>query len=71
MTTRPAEILGLPQGRLSKGAPADLILVDLDLPYRLDSEKFRSKSKSSPFDGKLMQGRVIRTFVAGEAVFPA
>ncbi|MBL8552604.1 MAG: dihydroorotase [Hyphomonadaceae bacterium] len=71
MTLNPARALGLAQGRLTKGAPADLILVDLDAPYRLDSEKFLSKSKNSPFDGKLLQGRVLRTFVAGEAVYPA
>jgi dihydroorotase len=71
MTLRPAEILGLPQGRLSKGAPADLILVDLDAPFRLDSEKFQSKSKNSPFDGKTLQGRVSRVYVKGEAAFPA
>jgi dihydroorotase len=69
MTLRPAELLGLPQGRLKKGAPADMILVDLGAPYRLDSEKFLSKSKNSPFDEKLMQGRVLRTLVGGKSVF--
>ncbi|MES1201703.1 MAG: dihydroorotase [Pseudomonadota bacterium] len=71
MTLRPAEILGLPQGRIAKGAPADLILVDLDKPFRLDSEKLLSKSKNSPFDEKLLQGVVQRTFVGGKTVFPA
>ncbi|HWA01857.1 MAG TPA: dihydroorotase [Caulobacterales bacterium] len=70
MTLRPAEILGLPQGRIAKGAPADLILVDLGKPYRLDSEKLLSKSKNSPFDEKLLQGAVHRTFVGGKVVFP-
>ncbi|MGE3582942.1 MAG: dihydroorotase [Hyphomonadaceae bacterium] len=69
MTKRPADILGLPQGRLAKGAPADLILVDLGAPYRLDANDLRSKSKNSPFDGKLMQGRVLKTFIGGKAVF--
>ncbi|MES1198542.1 MAG: dihydroorotase [Pseudomonadota bacterium] len=71
VTQRPAELLGLPQGRLKKGAPADLILVDLGKPYRLDSEKLLSKSKNSPFDEKLLQGVVQRTFVGGKMVFPA
>ncbi|MBI1188692.1 MAG: amidohydrolase family protein [Alphaproteobacteria bacterium] len=69
MTLRPAELLGLKQGRLVKGAPADLILVDLDAPYRLDSDLLLSKSKNSPFDEKLMQGRVMRTFVGGAGIF--
>lgn len=71
MTLRPAEILRLPQGRLTKGAPADLILLDIGAPYRLDSDKLRSKSKNSPFDEKLMQGKVMRTYIAGEPVFGA
>lgn len=71
MTLNPANLLGLPQGRLAKGAPADVILVDLDKPYRLDSELFRSKCKNSPFDEKLMTGQVLRTFVGGKAVFTA
>lgn len=69
LTLRPAEILNLPQGRLAKGAPADLILIDLGAPFRLDSDALKSKSNNSPFDEKLMQGKVKRTFVAGRTVF--
>ncbi len=69
MTLRPAELLKLPQGRLAKGAPADIILIDLGAPFRLDSDKLRSKSNNSPFDEKLMQGAVKRTFIAGKTVF--
>ncbi|MGD9979358.1 MAG: dihydroorotase [Hyphomonadaceae bacterium] len=69
MTLRPAELLKLPQGRLTKGAPADIILTDLGAPFRLDSDKLRSKSNNSPFDEKLMQGAVKRTFIAGKTVF--
>ncbi len=71
MTLKPAELLKLPQGRLSKGAPADLILVDLGAPFKLDSDKLRSKSNNSPFDEKTLQGMVKRTFVGGRGVFPA
>ena len=69
MTQRPAELLNLPQGRLSKNAPADIILIDLGAPFRLDSDKLRSKSNNSPFDEKLLQGAVKRTFIAGKTVF--
>jgi dihydroorotase len=71
MTLKPAQLLGLPQGRLSKGAPADLILFDPDKPFRLDADKLLSKSRNSPFDGKVLQGVVTRTFTAGKAVYPA
>ncbi|MCA8886036.1 MAG: dihydroorotase [Hyphomonadaceae bacterium] len=69
MTQRPAELMNLPQGRLTKGAPADIIVIDLGAPFRLDSDKLRSKSNNSPFDEKLLQGAVKRTFIAGKTVF--
>lgn len=71
MTLRPAELLRLPSGRLSKGAPGDLILMDIGAPFRLDSDRLRSKSNNSPFDEKLLQGAVKRTFIAGKPVFNA
>jgi dihydroorotase len=69
VTSRPADILGLPQGRLAVGAPADIVLLDLDAPFKFDAERMLSKCKNSPFDGRLMQGRVLRTLVGGETVF--
>jgi dihydroorotase len=69
LTIAPARLLGLPQGRLAKGAPADLVLFDLDRAEKIDAAKFRSKSKNSPFDGRPVQGRVLRTIVDGRTVF--
>jgi len=71
VTSRPADLLGLPQGRLSVGAPADMVLLDLDAPFKFDAEKMLSKCKNSPFDARLMQGRVLRTIVGGETVYAA
>jgi dihydroorotase len=69
MALNPARRLGLAQGRLATGAPADLVLFDPDAPFLLDREKLRSKSKNTPFDGQRMEGRVLATFVAGKQVF--
>ena len=69
MSLNPAKRLGLPAGRLSKGAPADLILFDPDAPLVLDRFTLLSKSKNTPFDGARLQGRVLGTWVAGENVF--
>jgi dihydroorotase len=71
LTLKPAEILKLPQGRLSKGAPADIILIDLGTPFRLDSDQLKSKSNNSPFDEKLLQGAVKRTFIGGKQIYQA
>ncbi|MEX2008858.1 MAG: dihydroorotase [Dongiaceae bacterium] len=71
MTATPAGVLRLPQGRLAEGAPADLVLFDLDRPGRIDVDRFRSKSKNSPFDGRPVRGRVLRTVVDGRTVFAA
>ncbi|MFT4150944.1 MAG: dihydroorotase [Paracoccaceae bacterium] len=65
----PARRLGLPQGRLAEGAPADLVLFDPDAPFVLDRFKLLSKSKNTPFDGQRMEGKVLKTFVAGRQVF--
>ena len=69
LTQKPGEILRLQAGRLAIGAPADLLLFDLDAPWRIEVDKFRSKSKNSPYDGRPVQGRALRTFVGGRTVF--
>jgi dihydroorotase len=69
MSTRPAELLGLPGGSLRTGAPADVIVVDLDLPWVLDPAELKSKCKNTPFDEARLQGRVVRTIVAGRTVY--
>lgn len=69
MTSAPADLLKLPSGRLQKGAPADLILVDLDTPWVVDPDLLQSKSKNTPFDESQLQGRVLHTIVNGNTVY--
>ncbi len=71
MTVRPAEILGLPGGRIAKGLPADLALIDVGAPFVLNGERLRSRSRNTPFHGRRFQGRVLRTVVGGRTVFDA
>lgn len=71
LSLNPARRLGLAQGRLAEGAPADLVLFDPEAPFVLDRFALRSKAKNTPFDGARMQGRVRATFVAGRRVFDA
>ena len=71
MTVNPARFLGLPSGSLAVGVAADLVMFDLDAPWRISEHGLLSKSKNTPFDGRPVQGRVLRTLVAGETVFEA
>ncbi len=69
MSTRPAELLGLPGGSLRNGAPADVIVVDTDMPWVLDPAELKSKCKNTPFDEARLTGRVVRTIVTGRTVY--
>ncbi len=71
VTTAPADLVGLKAGRLAKGAPADLVLFDPDAPVVIDADKLISKSKNSPFDGRRLQGKVLRTLAEGRTVYQA
>lgn len=69
MTCNPARILGLDRGTLKVGSPADLCIFDPDVPHRIDPDKMISLTKNTPFDGRPVQGRVLRTIVGGKTVF--
>lgn len=69
ITAAPSDLLGLPAGRLTPGAPADLVLFDPDRASRVDAEALVSRTKNSPFDGRGIQGRVERTVIDGRCVY--
>ncbi len=71
VTCNPANLLGLPSGRIAIGAPADIVLVDLNHPWVCDSERLLSQSKNTPFDGRRLTGRALTTICGGEVVFQA
>ncbi|ACK84456.1 dihydroorotase [Methylorubrum extorquens] len=68
LSANPAKLLGREAGRLEKGAPADLVLIDPDLPYLLDKRQLKSRSKNSPFDEARLQGAAVLTLVGGRIV---
>jgi dihydroorotase len=70
LSLNPSRRLGLATGRLARGAPADLVLFDPDVPFVLDRAQLRSKSRNTPFDGARLQGHVHGTWVAGRRVWP-
>ncbi len=69
LSTRPARMLGLNGGSLQPGRPADVIHLDADMPWIVDLGALSSRSKNTPFEDARMQGRVLRTIVAGRTVY--
>ena len=69
ITHAPAKLLGLPAGQLKVGHAADLMLFDPDRGWKVDPGVFCSKSKNTPFDGRPVQGMVMRSVVDGRTVF--
>ena len=70
LTCNPARLLGLPQGVLARGAPADLALIDLDRPWIIEPAALLSKSKNAPYEHLPVRGRVLRAAVDGKIVYP-
>ncbi|MCI0480645.1 MAG: dihydroorotase, partial [Candidatus Dadabacteria bacterium] len=58
LSYNPAGILGLKSGTLSKGAPADIVIIDPQKEYAYKKESIESKSKNSPFIGWKLKGKV-------------
>lgn len=66
LSTRPAELLGIPGGTLKAGATADVTIIDPAAEWTYDVEKSLSKSRNSPFDGWKLRGRAVMTIVGGK-----
>jgi dihydroorotase len=69
MSSTPAELLHLPGGNLRPGSPADVIVIDPEVPWTVDPAELKSKCKNTPFDEAKLEGRVVRTIVAGRTVY--
>ncbi len=69
LTAGPAGILGRDLGSLKKGFSADVVIIDPDSKWVVNSDEFVSKSTNSPLDGVELTGRVVQTIYQGETVF--
>ena len=69
MSDNPAKLLRIKAGRLAVGYNADLVLVNPDEKWIVNSENFASKGKSTPLEGKQLTGKVHATFFGGKKVF--
>ena len=69
MTIKPADVFGLPYGKIEVGAAADLVLIDLNKEQEIDSTTFVSKGKNTPFDGWVCTGWPVKTIYGGKVVW--
>ena len=69
MTVNPARILNLDCGRLSAGSAADLTIFDPNEEWVVDAEKFASKGRNTPFNGRTLKGKVKYTIVGGKVIY--
>ncbi len=70
MSTAPARVFHLPGGSLKRGTPGDVLVFDPDARWRVDPARFFSKSRNTPFAGRELAARVLRTVVGGRTVHP-
>lgn len=71
MSYNPAKVLGIDKGDISVGKVADITIIDPNAEYKIDVNEFVSKGKNTPFHGKKVKGKVVRTMVAGDTVYHA
>ena len=69
MSLSPAKLLKNGRGTLKEGAVADLVIADINEEYVIDSDKFLSKGKNTPFNGKKVRGKILYTLCNGKVVF--
>jgi len=68
MTYGPARVFKLNAGTLSEGAPADVTVIDPDLQWTVDVNKFYTRGRHSPFNGRQLKGKAVLTVVDGKIV---
>ncbi|MBI5970614.1 MAG: dihydroorotase [Deltaproteobacteria bacterium] len=69
MTIKPSKVFSLDKGSLKVGASADIALIDLSMKWVVEPDKLKSKSKNTPWLGKTLKGRVVKTFLGGHVVY--
>ncbi len=69
LTARPAALLGVDAGRLTKGRPADLCLFHPERVWQVEAGRLPGKAQNTPFDGRALEGVVLGTWKAGRRVF--
>ncbi|MCD8198941.1 MAG: dihydroorotase [Phascolarctobacterium sp.] len=68
MSCEPAKLFKINGGTLKEGSIADITIMDLDKEWTVDSSKFYTRGKATPYEGKACKGKAVATLLAGEFV---
>ncbi len=68
MSCEPAKLFKLNAGTLKEGSVADITIMDLDKEWTVDSSKFYTRGKFTPYEGKACKGKAVATMLAGDFV---
>ena len=68
MSYGPARVFKLNAGTLGEGAPADITVIDPELQWTVDVNKFYTRGRHSPFNGRQLKGKAVLTVVDGKIV---
>ena len=71
MSAGPARIYGLERPRIAVGAPANLVVLDLERTWRVEESAFRSRSLNSWLLGQTLKGKVVETVANGKLAYSA
>ena len=71
LTQQPCRLFNLDKGNLGVGKDADIVIFNPKTQYTIEPEKFKSRSKNSPYKGWKVRGKVLHTLVAGKTVYSA
>jgi len=69
MSKKPAEMLGLNKGEIRIGFDGDVVLINLNKEFNINSDDFASKGKNTPFEHSSVYGKVITTIKLGKIVY--
>lgn len=69
LSYNPAQILGLDVGHLATGNAADFIIVDPEYSWKVERTELKSKNTNTPFENRMLQGKVLKTYVDGQKIF--